>query len=188
VVFVTANKRLGPSALAELVSEVQDRGAGEELIDSLRAFDARLEEVNVRYERVQRQATVTVALREADGGYTRQPITSLGDGSRRLVELQLLLPTARDGVGLVDEVDSGIYYESLGLLWNMLNEISKSADVQIFATTHSQECVTAAIEAFDEEPAAFRLHRISRWDDGLRIATYDHETAEAAFELRLEVR
>ena len=105
-----------------------------------------------------------------------------------MLDLVLLLPQAAGGTAVIDEVEAGVFHANLPKLWRLLDQTSRDNGIQMFVTTHSEECVNAAIKAFDVEPAALRLHRISRWDDGLRVATYDHETVEAAFELRLEVR
>ena len=60
---------------------------------------------------------------------------------------------------------------------------------QVFATTHSLECIVAAHRAFsDSEHEDFRLHRLERVNEAIHAVTYDRETLEAAIETGLEVR
>jgi len=97
--------------------------------------------------------------------------------------------TNRGGLELVDEVDSGIYYQNLAASWQAIDVASRTAGVQVFATTHSLECVQSALSAFHDLGAEdFRLYRMERTEGGLRAVAYDRETAAAALELGLEVR
>ncbi len=63
--------------------------------------------------------------------------------------------------------------------------------MQLIATTHSEECVRSAHEAFSsDELYDFRLHRLERVKDSdkIRAVTYDQETLDIALAKGLEVR
>lgn len=73
----------------------------------------------------------------------RVPLRSLGDGVWRLGALALSLNSARGGVLLVDEIDSGLHYSVMKSMWRMIIKSARRLGVQVFATTHSQDCVEA---------------------------------------------
>lgn len=69
------------------------------------------------------------------------PITELGDGARHLVSIVTSLYSAENGHLFIDEIENGIHYTMLDDLWNMILQLSKKLNVQVFATTHSRECI-----------------------------------------------
>lgn len=83
-------------------------------------------------------STTLVGLR---GGGRRIPIGSYGDGLRRLLALRLALQEANHGFLLIDEIDAGLHWTVMEDVWRLLVEVAKEADVQVFATTHSQDCI-----------------------------------------------
>ena len=68
-------------------------------------------------------------------------ITEFGDGVRHLISIVTTLFTCEDGYLFIDEVDNGIHYTQLDEIWTIILEVSKKLNVQVFATTHSKECI-----------------------------------------------
>ena len=81
---------------------------------------------------------ILVGLRDGGG---RMPIGSYGDGLRRLLALRLALVYATDGYLLIDEIDAGLHWTVIEDVWRLLVEVAGRCNVQIFATTHSHDCV-----------------------------------------------
>lgn len=71
------------------------------------------------------------------------PIGSLGEGTWRLMALAIALATAKDGLLLVDEIDTGLHYTVLKKMWAFVSEVAQAFNVQVFATTHSGDCVNS---------------------------------------------
>ncbi|MEA2028564.1 MAG: AAA family ATPase, partial [Campylobacterota bacterium] len=67
--------------------------------------------------------------------------TQVGDGVKKLINIFVSLYSAKDGVFLLDEIENGIHYTNLDKLWEIILTISKEQNVQVFATTHSKECI-----------------------------------------------
>jgi len=119
------------------------------------------------------------------------PVAVLGDGLVRLLSLALAMSDAAYGVLLVDEIENGIYHKLTAAVWRGLARAAKQFGVQLFATTHSYECVQAAVEAFQAEEFKddLALHRLDRLKDGsIKATTYDGEAIADAVELNWEVR
>jgi energy-coupling factor transporter ATP-binding protein EcfA2 len=74
---------------------------------------------------------------------TPMPIGSLGEGVWRMLNLAIGIASAKDGYLLVDEIDTGLHYTVLKKMWRMLYERAKALNVQVFATTHSSDCVSS---------------------------------------------
>lgn len=68
-------------------------------------------------------------------------LTELGDGVRHLVSIVTSLYAAGNGYLFIDEMDNGIHYNVLDELWRTIFVLSKQLNVQVFATTHSKECI-----------------------------------------------
>ncbi|MCH7744707.1 MAG: ATP-binding protein [Chloroflexi bacterium] len=119
------------------------------------------------------------------------PLPLLGDGMARLASLALAIANSEDGIVLVDEIENGLHHTVMKKVWSGIAQFAQEFKVQIFATTHSEECVKSAHEAFSAgEEYDFGLHRLERVKDtdDIRVVTYDQETLEAALELGLEFR
>ncbi len=71
----------------------------------------------------------------------RIPLGSLGEGATRLLALSLCLIKARAGILLVDEIETGLHYSVMGDLWHLIVEAAMQSNVQVFATTHSFDCL-----------------------------------------------
>ncbi|HFC93533.1 MAG TPA: ATP-binding protein, partial [Leucothrix mucor] len=41
----------------------------------------------------------------------------------------------------IDEIDNGIHFSILDTIWKTILTLSKELNVQVFATTHSKECI-----------------------------------------------
>ncbi len=117
------------------------------------------------------------------------PLPFMGDGISRLLSILLAITDARNGVVLVDEIENGLHYSSLKAVWTAIAEASREANAQVFATTHSWECIRAAHEAFSEARTYdFCLHRLDRTDNDISSTAYDQEMLEGALGMGLEVR
>jgi hypothetical protein len=78
------------------------------------------------------------------------PLSSLGDGMNRIFGIMLALVNAKNGILLVDEIENGIHYSVQPNLWSMVFNAAHRLNVQVFATTHSWDCITAFQKAAAE--------------------------------------
>ncbi len=95
----------------------------------------------------------------------RIPIGGMGDGMWRMLGLALAIVNAKDGVLLVDEIDTGLHFTVMSDMWKMLWETAKRLNVQIFATTHSNDCWTSLADiANAENPSedGITIHRVEK--------------------------
>jgi AAA15 family ATPase/GTPase len=76
------------------------------------------------------------------------PISLMGAGMGRLLSILLKIANAAGGIVLIDEIENGLHYSIHPNIWKIISKAADSFDVQVFATTHSYECIHAAYEAF----------------------------------------
>jgi AAA15 family ATPase/GTPase len=95
-------------------------------------------------------------------------LTELGDGVRHIVSVVTALYASENGQLFIDEVDNGIHFTLLAKIWDIIFTLSAELNVQVFATTHSKEC----IEAFnriqrkrkDKQSSYFEMARHAKTD------------------------
>jgi hypothetical protein len=117
------------------------------------------------------------------------PLKSLGDGILRIFHIVLALVNARDGILLIDEAENGIHWTVQPKLWDLIFRLSERLNVQVFATTHSRDCIAGFEQAWQADPEAGAFYRLDLTGDGDVTATsYTCETLADALETDVEVR
>lgn len=69
------------------------------------------------------------------------PLSTYGDGIKKVLSLANGIIKAQGGVLLIDEIDTSIHYKYYGEIFNFLIKAAMKWDVQIFITTHSLEAI-----------------------------------------------
>jgi hypothetical protein len=181
--FQTSRGRVSFRDEAEMFGNLQVRGEQDEVLKVLRLIEPRL-------RRLEMVVVAGEPILHGDiGGNRMIPLPFLGEGMVRLASLVLHIGNAPDGVVLVDEIENGLHHTVLTSVWQAVGEAARKFNTQIFATTHSLECVIAAHKVFSQtQSCEFLLHRLERVNDEIRAITYDRETLKAAIEADLEVR
>jgi ABC-type branched-subunit amino acid transport system ATPase component len=117
-----------------------------------------------------------------------EPLRNLGDGMTRMFDLALGLVASEGGLFLLDEAESGIHYLVLDDLWRFVFELAKRLNIQVFATTHSADCLAAFARAASESNEEGAVVRLWREDDALFSRVYSEDELEVIARHRLEIR
>lgn len=117
------------------------------------------------------------------------PLKSMGEGLVRIFGIVLGLVNSQNGLFMVDEIESGLHFSVQVELWRLLFEVAKRLNVQIFATTHSWDCVEAfqyaSSQAEDDEGVLVRLQRNG---DGIVSTLFNEKHLEIATREQIEIR
>lgn len=116
------------------------------------------------------------------------PLRTFGDGVNRLFGIILSLCNARNGVLLVDEIENGLHYSVQTEIWRTIFRLANDLNVQVFATSHSWDCVRAFQEAACESPEDGVLVRLSRKDDRIIPTLFTEKELEIVTRDQIEVR
>ncbi len=118
------------------------------------------------------------------------PLRSLGEGVNRLLGIALALVNAKGGILLIDEIESGLHYSVQPDMWRLVFETAAKLNVQVFATTHSWDCIEAfqeAAEAYPEEGVLISLRR-KQQEEGIAAVLFDEKDLESVTRSYIEVR
>jgi predicted ATP-dependent endonuclease of OLD family len=152
--------------------------------------EALLKTIEPRLEAIESFQTGKEPLLYADLGLSEMiPVTQMGQGFNRLLDIYSEIVAAEAKVLLIDEIENGIHHSVLETIWNGLFHASLEVGVQIFATTHSWECVLAADRAArKQEPYELNLIRLDRVEDNIKATVIDGQALDTAKELHWEMR
>ena len=116
------------------------------------------------------------------------PLAVAGEGLLRLFTIAVKLASVRDGVLLIDEIDNGLHHSVMAQLWTFLAQHCERFNVQVFATTHSDEMIRSALECLHGESQRPGLFRIDAREGRHEVTSYDAEAIAAVLESNFEVR
>lgn len=117
------------------------------------------------------------------------PLHSLGDGMQRIFDISLALVNAKDGILLIDEFENGIHNTVQPDLWKLIFRVAHQRNVQVFATTHSWDCIEAFQEAAQEDSQNEGiLIRLENKKGKLVVTTLDEQRLTVITREQIEVR
>lgn len=116
------------------------------------------------------------------------PLRSLGDGAVRLFGISLALANARGGCLLVDEIENGFHYSAQVALWEVIFDLARELQVQVFATSHSYDCIKAFDRAARRSEEEGMLIRLANRNGETLVGEFDEDELEIAIDGEIEVR
>jgi hypothetical protein len=146
-------------ALLELLDSVTISAREASLLSAMQVLEPRLRTVHGIFGEGatmalgSRGGRVLVGVEGSNGIPPRLPLGSFGDGLRRVMALVCAATSVSGGSLFVDEVDSGIHYTAMDSIWKVLLNLATDLDIQVFATTHSWDCIAGLSRLLEAEPA-----------------------------------
>jgi AAA15 family ATPase/GTPase len=183
---------LSPEEVLSLFDQVVLTPEEDLLVDALRTIEPNIERIaslgsdRSRFASGVRQGNIVVKLLNHRD---RIPIGSMGDGIWRMLGIALSLVNAKNGILLIDEIDTGLHYSVLSKMWHLVKTTSERLNIQVFATTHSRDCYESlASISRDEisEGSCVTIQRIER--NAKQSISFSEQEIVAASERGIEVR
>lgn len=117
------------------------------------------------------------------------PLRSLGEGTNRIFCIALALVNVPNGLLLVDEIESGLHYSVQFALWELVFATAARLKVQVFATTHSNDCIHAFQDAaYRNEEEDGMLIRLENRQGFIVPVPFDKNRLHIATREEIEVR
>ena len=116
------------------------------------------------------------------------PVQFSGDGINKLLSIVLAIMDARDGLLLIDEIDTGFHYSMYEDLWRIVADVSRDYNCQVIATTHSYENIKGAIEGVKDYPEDFTYYRLGNAKEELKAYRFSYDLLKSALRSDMEVR
>ncbi|MDX9744192.1 MAG: AAA family ATPase [Arcobacteraceae bacterium] len=117
-------------------------------------------------------------------------LSEFGDGLKQFIAIFLSMYLNPDKVVFLDEIENGIHYTLLDDLWKIILTISKEQNVQVFATTHSKECIESytriAKKLEDKDIKYIKLSR--QKDSSIYSGVRDYDMLQYSIDDEHEVR
>lgn len=165
---------------ARLLGRLRKHKQGQVLLEALQAVEPRLQSIE------DNSASGTPMIWGDIGLSELIPLSAMGEGMTRIARPILAIASTPGGVVLVDEIENGLHHSVLPKVWQAVDAAAKQFKTQVFATTHSFECIEAAHEALGAD--GFLLHRLEANGTENRCVTYEPEAIGAAMRHYMEVR
>jgi len=120
------------------------------------------------------------------------PIISMGQGINRLLEWLIGIGSMTNGILCIDEIENGLHYSAMPKILGALHNFAEQQNIQIFATTHSEEMIHTAYKTFeaDGNQDVIRFYRLDQDDETLMIDAklYTPDILQTAIEADFEIR
>ncbi len=182
-IFLTSQQSGNLEELAERFANLAVAKQEKKIVRFLKIIEPRLQRLTVQY-----RGGLPIIYGDIDMPRL-VPLPLMGQGMGRLLQIALAISDATDGILLIDEVENGLHYIVMAPVWRAIAGLAQEYQVQIFATTHSRECIDAARQAFvNISDVGIALHRLEASPAGIRAMTYDLDMLDAAIEIDAEVR
>lgn len=182
-VILSSSTRINPTEDAVRFGELDILGQQDSVIEFLKLIEPRLRGLSSI-------TTGRDSIIYGDIGIGRKiPIPFMGDGLARLLSIVLAILTSKSGIILIDEIENGIHYSVMPQIWEGIARAAIAADVQIVATTHSYECLQAALKGLNNDISnEFSYIRLERKYEELSTKVFSYEKLAMALQNEWEVR
>lgn len=116
------------------------------------------------------------------------PLSLASGGMSKLASILLAMPSSPGGIVIVDEIENGVYYEKLNLMWSAIFEYANQFDCQVFASSHSGECLNALAPFAENSPQDVTILRTYTKNGDAQVLSYGGEVFKNAIKEEIEIR
>lgn len=116
------------------------------------------------------------------------PLPSLSGGLNRLAPILFSIACFPKGAICIDEIEAGFYYQRMPKIWEMLLHLADEHESQIFASTHSAECLAAAAKIAEQYPEKFALIRATNREGKSKLELFDGSDFASVIEAGFDPR
>lgn len=182
--FVPSRSRFDPVDAAIRFGKLVAMKRQQPLVDALKIVDARI-------SKLESITTETGPELLAEIGEDRMmPLTWMGDGMLRILGVVTSVVLSPNGIVLVDEIENGLHYSVMRDLWAAVFKAATDQNVQVFAATHNDEMIAAALDAAKLMNAqdALRAFRVDLVNGSTEAVEYDAKLMAVALDSEQEMR
>jgi predicted ATP-dependent endonuclease of OLD family len=183
-VFFPANQTYSSSETASRFSELSKQEKEREVIEYFKSQFGVIESLSLELQGINPMVFAKITdLNE------KLPISLISGGMNKLASILFTFPIYPQGIVIIDEIENGFYYKILPTVWKAILDLANEYDVQVFATTHSLECIRAAASVAAANPEGFSLLRaVHDGPNGSIIRQFTGKDFASAVEDDIELR
>ena len=156
------------------------------VIDALKIIEPLTERIAFIEETPRKRSAVI----KLSGSQSILPLQSMGDGINRILTIILALVNADNGYLLIDEFENGLHHSVQENLWTIVFQLSKKLNIQVFATTHSEDCIRGFQSALNnqENLSDGKLIRLDNENGIIKQVEFNAKELKIANEQDIEIR
>jgi len=168
--------------ILKYVSEFITNRSEAELVSVLKEIDSNITNIKMGADN-----TVYIDIESKDKSV---PINIMGDGIIKIVSLLTVIRLSEKGIVLIDEIENGLYFKSLESLWKAVLKACRLYNVQVIATTHSYECLSALSDIYSKEKTNESIYyiRLDKIANEHSAVYYTADELKAAIDDNMEIR
>lgn len=186
---VVPTRNMTEERLATLWDQINLTEMADEVVVGLQLLDSRVEGVAFVEGGSRRNRNARIPIIKLRHLTEPLPLKTMGDGITRIFHIIVGLVNARNGILLIDEFENGLHWSVQPKVWETVFRLAKILNVQVFATTHSRDCVVGFEHAWKDHQdsgAFFRLN--AKLDHEITVTPYAYGTLSDALETDVEIR
>lgn len=156
------------------------------VIEGLRVIEPNIERIGF----VGDLANERSAIIKLKGNKSILPLKGMGDGINRMLSVILAAVNAGGGCLLIDEFENGLHYTVQEKMWEILFKLSHQLNIQVFVTTHSNDCIVGFEEILSENMNEItgKLFRLEKKGGKIKNVSFTSKELEIATKEEIETR
>ncbi len=185
ILFITSNKQ-DSNSNAKLWDKIALTEKEEIITETLKIIEPDLERIAF----VDKNDGYRIPIMKIKGNSNLLPLKSMGDGINRIFDIILAFVNSESNVILIDEIENGLHYSTQEDLWKVIFDLSKKLNIQVFATTHSSDCIKSfeyVMNNFDYKKDG-KLIRLDNKKGVIKEVEFDSDELKIANEQDIEIR
>ncbi|MBA2676993.1 MAG: ATP-binding protein [Ktedonobacteraceae bacterium] len=184
--FIAANG-LDKQRIGNLWNRMTELNLEDEVLAALKIITPEVQRISLLVDQQGTREHTPVV--KVDGVNRLIPLRNMGDGMVRMFGIALALVNARNGMLLIDEVENGIHYSVQADMWRLIFGAAQRFNIQVFATTHSLDCIRGFRKAaLEDTQAEGVLIRLQRKREDITATVFDEDEVAIATRNGIEVR
>lgn len=171
--YLTSVDHINESFSANRISKtiLNDEKSG--LLDLIQEFDSDFEGLEIASAKNNPYSATYVKHKK----YGFMPLANYGDGLKKVLALASIILNTHDGVLLIDEIETAIHTSALGVVFRWLLAVAKRQNIQIFATTHSEEALRHFLLINEEFDIGLSVYRLENFEGEIICRRFSGEKA-----------
>ncbi|MBC3957668.1 AAA family ATPase [Pseudomonas triticifolii] len=183
-VYFIPTKGISDRDLAMLWDSISLTDAEKDVISGLKLIEPDVEGLAF----VGSDSRTRVALVKVAGSPEPVSLKSLGDGMSRILQIILSLVNAKNNVLIIDEFENGLHWSVQAAVWSLVFKLSERLNVQVFATTHSRDCIESFEKIWSSDRNVGYFARVQKKNGEATVREYNFDLLKDSIETDVEVR
>ena len=111
--------------------------------------------------------------------YGEIPLYTYGDGMKKILSLASILPGAKGGILLIDEIETSLQSSILSQVFQWLLEACRHYEIQLFVTTHSLEAISTLARCATDYVSELACYRLEKYNNNNRVRRYSEQMLDS---------